>query len=98
GLSQVTVTSTGTTPLFTHTITFVGVAGNLSQITVVNNLTTGGTYTPGTTTNGSANAMIGRALELVGNGSTLPTLYRKLTGLKQLTQYALNVWMLADVV
>lgn len=96
GLENITVSSTGTTPLFTHDITFTGVAGNLSQITVTNS-TTGGTYTPSTVTGGSANAFIGKALELDSDGSQLTTLNRQVT-LEPLTQYAFNLWALADVV
>lgn len=96
GLESLTVTSTGTTPLFTHTITFVGQAGNVSQITITNN-TTGGTYTPATTTAGSANAFIGKAVEFDSDGAQLTTLNQPVT-LKALAQYAFNLWMLADVV
>lgn len=96
GLSAVTVTATGTSPNWTHTITFVGVAGNLSQITVTNN-STGGTYTPGTTTAGSASAYAGKAVEFDSDGSQLTTLNQAVT-LAPLTQYAFCCRMLADVV
>jgi len=96
GLEAVTVSSTGTSPEYTHEITFTGVAGNLSQITVTNN-TTGGTYTPGTTSAGSANAYIGKAVEFDSDGSQLTTLNQRVT-LAPLSQYAFNCWMLADVV
>lgn len=96
GLSALTVSSTGTSPLYTHTITFTGQAGNVNQITITNN-TTGGTYTPATTTAGSANAFIGRAVEFDSDGSQLTTLNQPVT-LSALSQYAFNLWMLADVV
>ena len=96
GLESVTVTATGATPLYTHTITFVGVAGNVSQITITNN-STGGTYTPATTTAGSANAFVGLAVELDSDGAELTCLNRRVT-LAALTQYAFNMWALADVV
>jgi hypothetical protein len=96
GLEDLTVTASGTTPNWTHTITFVGQAGNLSQITITNN-TTGGTYTPATSTAGSANAFIGKAVEFDSDGAQLTTLNQPVT-LKALTQYAFNLWMLADVV
>lgn len=96
GLESVTVTSTGTTPLYTHTITYVGQAGNVSQITITNN-TTGGTYTPATSSAGSANAFIGKAVEFDSDGSQLTTLNQPVT-LSALSQYAFNLWMLADVV
>lgn len=96
GLEAITVASTGTTPLWTHVITFTGVPGNLSQVTI-NNSTTGGTYTPSTTTTGSANAFIGKALELDSDGAQLTTLNRLVT-LEPLSQYAANLWAMADVV
>lgn len=96
GLEALTVTATGTTPNWTHTITFVGQAGNVSQITVTNN-STGGTYTPATSTAGSANAFIGKAVEFDSDAAQLTTLNQPVT-LKALTQYAFNLWMLADVV
>lgn len=96
GLSAVTVTATGTSPLWTHTITFVGVAGNLSEITITNN-TTGGTYTPATSSAGSANAYAGKAVEFDSDGSQLTTLNQSVT-LQPLTQYAFCCRMLADVV
>ncbi len=97
-LASVTVTATGTSPLFTHTITFVGVAGNVSQVTITNG-TTGGTYTPATSTAGSASAYKGKAVEFDSDGSQLTTLNQSIGGnLKPLTQYAFNCYMLADVV
>jgi len=97
GLELVTVSSTGTTPNFTHDITFTGVAGNLTQITVTNS-TTGGTYTPSTVTSGSANAFVGKALLLDSDGAELTTIQQRIGGLKPLGQYAFNCWMQADVV
>lgn len=96
GLGSITVSSTGTSPLFTHTITFVGQAGNVSQVSITNS-TTGGTYTPATTTAGSANAFVGRAVEFDSDGSQLSTLNQSVS-LSPLSQYAFNLWMLADVV
>ncbi len=96
GLTAVEVTTTGTSPNFTHSIQFLGVAGNLAQVAVINN-TTGGTFTPSTTTGGSANAYVDRALEFDSDGSQLTTLYQELS-LDPLAQYAVNLWALADVV
>jgi hypothetical protein len=96
GLETVTVTTTGTTPNFTHTITFTGIAGNVAQFTIVGN-TTGGTITPGTTTTGSTNAFSGKAVELDSDGSQLTTLNQAVT-LSPLTRYAFSIRMLADVV
>jgi len=94
GLEEVVVTTTGTTPLFTHSLEFTGVAGNLSQITVTNS-TTGGTYTPGTTTAGTTYAMSGKALELDSDGAELTAIYRRVT-LEALKQYAFNLWAATD--
>lgn len=39
GLSKVTVTATGTTPNFTHTVTFTGVGGNVALLAAINHMT-----------------------------------------------------------
>jgi hypothetical protein len=39
GLESVTVTSSGTTPNLTHTVTFLGIGGNVAQVSSVNNTT-----------------------------------------------------------
>lgn len=96
GLESVEVTTTGTTPNYTHTITFTGLAGNVAQFTILNS-TTGGTITPGTTTAGSANAFSGKALELDSNGSELTTMNQAVT-LSPLTRYAFSLRAMADVV
>lgn len=96
GLELLTVTSTGTTPNFTHTITFTGQAGNVSQITVTNN-TTGGTYTPATSTAGTF-GFIGKSGRFVGTGGAELTTLNQKVALKGLAQYAVNIWMAADVV
>lgn len=96
GLEEVEVVTTGTSPLYTHTITFTGTAGNVAQFTIVNN-TTGGTYTPGTTSAGSANAFTGKAVEFDSDGSQLTTLNQAVS-LSPLTRYAFSIRMLADVV
>lgn len=96
GFEDVEVTTTGTSPLFTHTITFTGIAGNLSTLAVTNS-TTGGTYTPAQVTAGSANSYIGKALEFDSDGSQLTTIQCPVE-LEPLKQYAFNCWMKADVV
>ncbi len=96
GLETVEVTTTGTSPLYTHTITFTGIAGNVAQFTIINN-TTGGTYTPATSSAGSANAFSGKAVEFDSDGSQLTTLNQAVT-LSPLTRYAFSIRMLADVV
>lgn len=79
GLSAVTVAATGTSPNFTHTITFTDVAGNLNQLTSTS-LLTGGTpvITHATTLDGTDGAYKGRALALASNGSEETTLHHRL--------------------
>jgi hypothetical protein len=98
GLSSVTVTSTGTSPNYSHTVTMTGVT-NPAQLSYVSNLTGGTpTITITTPTPGSANVARGaRALEIVGNSSELTTLQVPVS-LSATTQYAANLWCLVDVV
>jgi len=79
-LSAVTVTSTGTSPNYTHTVTFYGVAGAIAQLTSVNDLT-GGTppITHATGTASNAGSYRGRALEYDSDGSQMTALYCPLT-------------------
>ncbi len=61
GLERVTVVTTGTSPDFTHTITFHGAAGDPAQLASVSHLTGGTpTITHATTTAGNAGAFRGR--------------------------------------
>ena len=91
GLESVTVATTGTLPNYTHQITYTGVPGNLTQLTVSNS-TTSGTFTVSTPTNGDALAYVNQSLILISDGSTLTTFYQPLT-LLPLTQYAFNGWL-----
>ena len=95
GLSAVTVITTGTTPNFTHTITFNGVAGDPATIAIVNN-TTGQTYTPATSIHGTTPGFIGQCMLFVSNGSELTAVQQQLTSLSPLTQYAVNLWLAAS--
>lgn len=94
GFEEVTVSSTGSSPNYTHTITFNGVAGNLNTVSVTNG-TTGGTFTPAQVTAGSNNAYVGKALEFDSDGSQLTAIQTPVT-LDPLTQYAFNCWMMTD--
>lgn len=96
GFEDVTVATTGATPNWTHTITFNGVAGNLATVSVTNG-TTGGTFTPAQVTAGSANSYVGKALEFDSDGSQNTSIECPVT-LDPLTQYACNLWAMADVV
>lgn len=95
GLESVTVETSGTTPNYTHVITFTGVAGNVAEVTVTNR-TTGGSFAVSTTTAGSANAFIGYSLEFDSNGSELTAINCPVE-LEALSQYAFNGWWMADV-
>ncbi len=98
GLEGVTVATTGTSPNFTHTITFTGVT-NPAQLTSTDN-TTGGTHAiaHATSTAGSAHVMRGaRSVEFDSDGSQLTTLNVPVT-LTALTQYFFNCFMKVDSV
>lgn len=96
GLELVEVESSGTSPNYTHVITFIGVGGNLNQVTITNG-TTGGTFTPSTTTTGSAHVYgAGKALEFDSNGSQLTEIRQLLTNLRPQTPYIFNGWFKLD--
>ena len=77
GLDQVTVSTTGTSPDYVHTITFTGVAGDLNRLTSVNHLVHPGavpTITHADLRHGDDGAFKGRSLRLDSDGSELTTL------------------------
>jgi len=90
GLSTVTVASTGTGPLFTHDITFTGLAGDLSLLTV-DNQTTGGGFVVSEVTAGDANGFRGKSLKVVGSSAAHRRIYRVLPTLSPDTVYFLLV-------
>ena len=67
GLGAVTVTTTGTSPNLTHSISFADAPGNPAQLTSIDGMT-GGTHaiTHATTTAGPAGAYRGKALKITG--------------------------------
>lgn len=89
GLEQVTVTATGTTPNYTHTVTFAGVAGNVTIMASISHLNTG-TISHAETTTGSTNAFTGRGLVLTGDGSTTAEVVIELPALTSDTVYCLH--------
>lgn len=103
GLEQIDVSTSGSTPNFTHTITFTGAGGNVAQFTATNTFDTG-TITPATSSAGSAYVYAGgKALEMDGNGSELTQIRSLLLGgsrvttpLQPLTQYAVSLRALID--
>ncbi len=94
GLEAVTVVTTGTTPNWTHTITFTGVP-KPAQLVVNDDALTGGSspaVTPATTTAGDEAHFGGRAVKFTSDGSgTGAILYQRLTGLQASTVYALAI-------
>lgn len=99
GLSQVTVTATGTSPNYTHTVTFTGIGGNVNQLTSTSDLTGGApVITHGTTTGGTAQVFAGNsAVYFTSNGAELTTLNQQVT-LSPQTAYAISLWACCDVV
>lgn len=89
GLGKVTVTSTGTTPNFTHTVTFEGCASDLPIMASVNRLNTG-SIAHAQVTAGSGLAYTGRALTLLGDGATNAEILTDLPVLKTDTCYCLT--------
>lgn len=96
GLESVTVTSSGTSPDLTHTITFSGAGGNQAQLTSTNRLDTG-SISHATTSAGTTQVFAGgKALRVVNDASTLITLNQRLTGLRPQTAYAFSAWLIAS--
>lgn len=96
GLEQVTVSATGTTPNYTHTVTFTGYGGDITQLTSTSYLDTG-SITHGTTTAGTAQVYSGgKAVYFASDGSQLTTLNQRIDGLTALTAYVVSLWSIAD--
>jgi hypothetical protein len=96
GLSAVTVSTSGTSPNYVHTVTFTGVT-NPAQLTSTSSLAGGSpSIAHATTTAASANVFRGsRAVEFASNGSQLTTIMVPVS-LAALTQYAACVWVKAS--
>lgn len=101
GLSQVTVTSSGSTPNYTHTVVFTG-AGGAVPLLVKTNLLSGGSspnVAIAITVVGTPQVFAGgAAVKLASDGSTLTTLNQRLTNLSTSTAYAISLWACADFV
>lgn len=94
GLEAVTVVTTGSTPNYTHTITFNGIATPV-QLVAIDDALTGGSspaVTPGTST-AADNAEYGaRAVKLTSNGTESGAfLHQRLTNLLPETAYAFTI-------
>lgn len=90
GYSQITVTSTGTSPNYTHTITFVGV--EYAYAAVVREFLTGGSGSPysvvsALVTDGDFRTA-GRSLKITGNGTEQTDYYQKITVEKNTVYFA----------
>lgn len=99
GLENVTVSTSGTSPNYTHTITFTGVT-NPAQLTSTNSLTGGSSpaLAHATSPAGSANVFRGaRAVEFDSNASQLTTLMVPVA-VEALKQYAFCAYMKTDSV
>lgn len=96
GLESVTVTATGTSPDYTHSVTFTNAGGNQTILASTNRLNTG-SITHGTTTAGDSQVYSGgKSLQIVGDGAQLTTLNQKINGLKPETVYAVNLFAVSD--
>jgi hypothetical protein len=100
-MGSVTVTTTGTSPNYTHSVVFYGVP-NPHELDYDNQLTTdssGGSpsITIDTVTVGAAEVMRGdRALEIAGDGSENTTIQTAVS-LSALSTYCVVLWALCDV-
>ena len=96
-LGSVTVTATGTSPNFTHTITLTGVT-NPAQFTSSSGLTGGSPAIAHATTNAASQYVMrgARALELDANGSELTTIQCPVV-VTEKTGYGVCLWACCDV-
>ena len=90
GFELITVAESGTTPNFTHTITFTGVAGNIAQLTSVERMN--GSIAHATTTAGDAGTYKGKTLK-IDLTSELTALYAPLGTLTAETVYCVHFRM-----
>lgn len=95
-LAELTVSTAGTSPDYTHTLTFWGLGGNITQLSSLNKLTGGTSPTVAhtTTQEGQVGSFRGRTLKLISDGSTLLTLYVPIT-VEAETPYVLHQWLRA---
>lgn len=98
GLGELTVSTTGTLPDFTHTITFTGVTNPGTLTSNLANLTGGTpTITHAVTTASSASVMRGaRAISFTGNAAGEMTAISHPVTLSPATVYCCSVWVKND--
>jgi len=94
-LNNVSVATTGTSPNYTHDITFGGAGGNLNQFTSISSMTGGSpVVTHSTPTSGDAEVYVGgKSLKMVGDASTSTTIQQKLVSLRPKAAYAVSGWV-----
>ncbi|MEN6507101.1 MAG: hypothetical protein ABFD92_21400 [Planctomycetaceae bacterium] len=90
GLESVTVETTGTSPNYTHTVTFTGVGGEVAVLTSANS-TRFGTITHAVLYHGHDGSYSGSSLMFRGDGTTSPAIYHALT-LAEETVYFCHFW------
>lgn len=90
GFESVTVSTTGTSPNFTHTLTFEGIAGTPASLTIKNQ-TTGGTITPADGSGFDAGGMESLSMKWVGQASPELTAIRQRINLVPLGTYAVAI-------
>lgn len=98
GLGLVTVASSGTSPDFTHIITFAGAGGLQTLVSIINN-TTGLTITPTHTTSGTTQVFAGSfSCQFLSNGAELTELWAPIpiSSLLPNTAYGISLWAVAD--
>jgi hypothetical protein len=91
GFGQITVTATGTSPNFVHSVKFVGVVGDVPNITV-NSAISPGTITRADGAAVDVSGLSYRTMYWVGNGSQLTAIEQAISP-TALTQYAFHVRM-----
>lgn len=92
GLELVTVADSGTSPNLTHTVTFLGIGGDVGMISSTNRMDTGSIAHAETVT-GTPQVFSGSyALLFDSDGSELTQLDTKITVAGE-TAYALNLWL-----
>lgn len=90
-LEEVTVTTTGTSPNFVHTIEFIGVAGNIGPIMVAEH-TDSGSFAIAEVQAGESLAVRGRGLKFIAHPTELTTIYQPVN-LDPDKVYFLGYWM-----
>lgn len=89
GFEEVTVTTAGTSPNFTHTMSFAGIAGTPATVTIKNQ--TNGTITPAAGSSVDTGGLEKLAMKWVGQASPELTAVRQVVSLLPSTVYAMAV-------